>query len=118
MTSSVYDDLVEAARSDPRIVGLILTGSRGRAAFVRAESDRDVRLVVRWELETFPLPGDRWSAGRLLPRLQAVAGTAASDEQQRLFRDVEQLARERGFGAIIDGWEPDVAWLRGDVAVP
>jgi hypothetical protein len=33
--------------------------------------------------------------------------------QRRLFRDVERLTRERGFGAEIDLWEPNVAWLRG-----
>jgi hypothetical protein len=33
--------------------------------------------------------------------------------QRRLFRDVERLARERGFGAEIDTWQPNVAWLRG-----
>jgi hypothetical protein len=34
--------------------------------------------------------------------------------QQALFRDAERLAREHGFGEVIDGWEPDVAWLRGE----
>ena len=37
--------------------------------------------------------------------------TAAS--QRRLFRDVERLARERGFDEAIDSWEPNVTWLRG-----
>jgi hypothetical protein len=31
-----------------------------------------------------------------------------------LFADVEQLARAHGHGDVIDGWEPDVAWLRGE----
>jgi hypothetical protein len=249
MASTEYDNLLEVARSDARVIGFVLTGSRGRDAFVRAESDWDVRLVVRddalevcaatyqtahgsavevvvfsltgferegaigsssqwdrysyrhaqvvldkldgrisqmvaekgvlpseaaqqiaeraldsyvnsyyrsaknrrsgliaeahldavesisplldalfafqervrpfnkflrWELEKFPLPGDLWSAERLLARLQTVAATAAIDEQQSLFRDVEQLARSHGFDAIIDGWEPDLAWLRGE----
>jgi hypothetical protein len=42
-----YAALVETARLDDRIVGLVLTGSRGRGLFVRPESDWDVRLVVR-----------------------------------------------------------------------
>ena len=36
------------------------------------------------------------------------------DELHALFRDVERLAREHGYGDVIDGWEPDVAWLRGE----
>ncbi len=249
MSKRDFDSLVEAARSDGRVVGLVLTGSRGRGIFVRPESDWDVRLVVHgdalaecetnfgsphgsrievvvfslagfeqagaigssnewdrysyahaqvvldkldgrigdlvaekgalpsdaarqigerslddyvnsyyrsaknlrsglmveahldaaesisplltalfaiyervrpfnrflgWELESFPLDSDEWSAQRLLPRLQTITATAELGEQQCLFRDVERLARTRGFGAVIDGWEPDVAWLRGE----
>ena len=29
------------------------------------------------------------------------------------FRWTEALAREAGLGAVVDGWEPDLAWLRG-----
>jgi hypothetical protein len=36
-------------RANPDVVGLVLTGSRGRDAFVRETSDWDVRLVVRDE---------------------------------------------------------------------
>jgi hypothetical protein len=42
-----YERLVEAARADTRVVGLVLTGSRGRGPFARDESDWDVRLVTR-----------------------------------------------------------------------
>jgi hypothetical protein len=41
-----YEALVEVARADERVFGLVLTGSRGRGVFVRPESDWDVRLVV------------------------------------------------------------------------
>jgi hypothetical protein len=41
-----YEELVEVARADERVLGLVLTGSRGRGVFVRPESDWDVRLVV------------------------------------------------------------------------
>ena len=44
-----YTSLLEAARSDEQVLGLVLTGSRGRGVFVRPESDWDVRLVVRDE---------------------------------------------------------------------
>lgn len=42
-----YARLVAASLEDPSVVGLVLTGSRGRKAFVRPESDWDVRLIVR-----------------------------------------------------------------------
>jgi hypothetical protein len=68
---------------------------------------------LRLELEREPLDGDAWAAKALLPRLERVLSTGDLGEQQRLFRDAEKLARERGLGEVIDGWEPDVAWLRG-----
>jgi hypothetical protein len=63
---------------------------------------------LAWELEQHPLP---WND---LPRLERIARTGAIAEQQALFRDAESIARTHDLGAVIDGWEPDVAWLRGD----
>ena len=40
-----YEKLVERARADDRVVGLLLGGSRGKAANVRPDSDYDVRIV-------------------------------------------------------------------------
>jgi hypothetical protein len=64
---------------------------------------------LEWELQEHPLPCDVD-----LTRLRHVAVTGEVAAQQALFRDVERLARERAHGAVIDAWEPDVAWLRGD----
>lgn len=47
MSESDYRTLVETARTDERVLGLVLTGSRGRRVFVRPGSDWDVRLIVR-----------------------------------------------------------------------
>jgi len=74
---------------------------------------RPFNRFLRWELEQRPLPGEAWEAKTLLTRLEALtAGDLA--EQQRMFREVEGLAHSRGLGDVIDGWEPDVAWLRGN----
>ena len=40
------DDWLERARDDDRIVGVVLTGSRGRDAMVHEASDWDVRVAV------------------------------------------------------------------------
>ncbi|MEX1357713.1 MAG: hypothetical protein WD981_03725 [Gaiellaceae bacterium] len=70
---------------------------------------------LRWELENHSLESP-WRADELLPRLERIlAGDEA--EQQALFRDVERLARSRGLGEVIDGWEPDVPFLRGDPSI-
>ncbi len=59
--------------------------------------------------------GDRPLAIRdALPRIEAVVTAADPALQRSLFRDVESVARARGLGAVIDGWQPDVAWLRGE----
>ncbi len=49
----------------------------------------------------------------ILPRIERILTTADLHAQCALFRAVEEVARERGFGAAVDGWEPDVPFLRG-----
>jgi predicted nucleotidyltransferase len=46
----VFAELVEVARHDDGVVGLVLTGSRGSGFAVTDASDWDVRLVVRDEV--------------------------------------------------------------------
>lgn len=63
---------------------------------------------LEWELREHPLPVDVD-----LAQLERIVRTGDIAEQQALFRETETLAREQGHGATFDGWEPDVAWLRG-----
>lgn len=63
---------------------------------------------LEWELEHHPLP-----IAVDVALLGRIARTGALADQQSLFRKTETVAREHGHGATIDGWEPDVAWLRG-----
>jgi predicted nucleotidyltransferase len=80
--------------------------------FALYERVRPYNKYLRWELEEHPLPGEEWSAERLLPLLASVAaGDVAA--QRSLFRKLERLARERGYSGVIDGWGDDVAWLLG-----
>ncbi len=79
--------------------------------------DRRVRPFnewLDWELTERPFDGDAWERARLLDRLGRITATGSATEQVALFRDVELLAREHGLGETVDGWEPDVAWLRGE----
>ena len=80
--------------------------------FALHERVRPYNKYLRWELEQHPLPGDEWSAARLLPTLEAVVA-GDLDAQRALFRALERLARERGHGEVVDAWGDDVAWLRG-----
>jgi predicted nucleotidyltransferase len=82
--------------------------------FALHERVRPFNKFLRWELEQHPLGDPRWTAAALLPRLEAIIGSGELAEQQALFRDLEQLARARGHGDVVDGWQPQVPWLRGD----
>lgn len=81
------------------------------ALFALHDRVRPFNKFLRWELEEFPIQG--WPADELLARLERVAA-ADPAAQQSLFRDIERLARERGHGAVVDGWQPDVPFLRGE----
>ena len=50
----------------------------------------------------------------VLPRIATVLAAADPVVQRAVFRDVETVAREQGLGAVIDAWEPDLAFMRGD----
>jgi predicted nucleotidyltransferase len=67
------------------------------------------------ELRERPLADAAWVADALLPRLERILDGDPA-EQQALFRDVERVARAAGLGEIVDGWAPDVGWLRGERA--
>jgi predicted nucleotidyltransferase len=68
---------------------------------------------LEWELRERPLRDEAWRPDELLPRLERILVGALPD-QQILFRDVERVFRAGGFGDVLDGWEPDLAWLRGE----
>jgi predicted nucleotidyltransferase len=74
---------------------------------------RPFNKYLEVDLRESPLADPAWAADRLLSRLLAVIDGGVQ-EQHALFRDVERVAHAQGFGDVIDGWEPDVAWLRGD----
>jgi hypothetical protein len=67
---------------------------------------------LEWELSKHPLDEPEWAFDPFLDRVDGLPSSAA--EQQAMFRDLERVARRRGFGELIDSWEPDVAWLRGE----
>lgn len=46
MQDLTFEELVDRARADDRVVGLFLGGSRGKGANVRPDSDYDVRVVL------------------------------------------------------------------------
>jgi predicted nucleotidyltransferase len=98
-----------AARLDAaESIALFLT-----AIFTLESRVRPFNKHLEWELRERPLGDGAWSADRLLPRLDRIVGGSLAD-QQALFREVERVARAAGLGDVIDSWEPDVAWLRGE----
>ncbi len=70
---------------------------------------RPFNKYLELELERLPLAGGVIRLDRLLAILEG-----DTMEQHAVFRDVERVAREHGLDGIVDAWQPDVAWLRGD----
>jgi predicted nucleotidyltransferase len=66
---------------------------------------------LRAELERQPLA---LATDELLARVGRILSTGDLDAQQELFRDVAPLVRAHGLSDVIDAWEPDVAFLRGE----
>jgi hypothetical protein len=92
--------LLDAQESIPHYLDFVFA-AHGRV--------RPYNKWLEWELQEHPLP-----VRVDLARLERIARTGDLDNQRALFGDTEALARSHGLGATIDGWEPDVAWLRGE----
>ena len=85
------------------------------AVFALEERVRPFNKYLEWELTQHPLNEPVWSSANLLPLIDRVtSGDLAA--QQELFRDLERESRAHGFGDVVDDWQPDVEWLRGEGA--
>jgi hypothetical protein len=82
-----------------------------RTIFALENRVRPYNKYLEWELRHHPLAD--WGADELLPLLDRVL-TGEPAAQRELFKQIEPPARRDGFGDVVDGWEPDVAWLRGE----
>jgi len=81
-----------------------------RTIFALENRVRPYNKYLEWELRHHPLDG--WTADDLLPLLDRVL-TGERKAQHELFELIEEPARREGFGDVVDGWEPDLDWLRG-----
>jgi hypothetical protein len=63
---------------------------------------RPYNKYLRWELSTYPLPLP-WTADELVATL--------TDRPAAMFGGLERIARARGFGDVLDGWD-DLHLLR------
>jgi nucleotidyltransferase-like protein len=84
-----------------------------RTIFALEDRVRPYNKYLEWELRHHPLEG--WNADALLPLLDRVL-TGEPRAQHELFNLIEPVARREGFGEVVDGWEPDVEWLRGQAS--
>jgi hypothetical protein len=64
---------------------------------------RPYNKYLRWELQTFPLPPP-WTA-------EYVIGSVL-DRPTALYLDIEKVARDKGFGDVVDGWGDELPLIR------
>jgi hypothetical protein len=74
---------------------------------------RPYNKYLRWELQSFPLEGGRWRPEPLLELIARIVRAGDPGDQRALFRSIEELAREQGFGDVVEGWEADFPLLYG-----
>jgi predicted nucleotidyltransferase len=67
---------------------------------------------LEFELAAEPLVDPELTS--LVDLVDAVVRDPAPGSLRALFRPLEQAARRAGHGGVVDAWEPDLAWLRGE----
>jgi predicted nucleotidyltransferase len=85
-----------------------------RFAFAVEGRVRPFNKWLAFELETEPLRTPAFDG--LLARVEGLALEPTAERLRDTFRMLEAAGREAGHGAVVDGWEPDVPWLRGEAA--
>ncbi|HEX5012686.1 MAG TPA: nucleotidyltransferase domain-containing protein [Candidatus Limnocylindrales bacterium] len=125
--------LVDAALDDAinSIYRALKSVEAGRLAAARLDAVEAIGplLTTAFALESRVRPWNRWlehelaedplrttEFAGLLDVVAGLAGGATADQLRDAFRLLEGPARSAGHGPIVDGWEPDVAWLRGERA--
>jgi hypothetical protein len=106
---------VEAGRDlEGRLDAVQAIGPFLTAAFALDERVRPFNKWLRRDLSDEPLRATRSSS--VLEIAEELAGKATQESLvaalSAAFVVLEDAARSRGHGERIDGWEPDVAWLR------
>lgn len=104
-----------------------LEGGRALAGRLDALESVGPLLTTVFALEGRVRPFNKWLVHELAEeplRTPAFAGLEArldvfvadptAERIRDAFRMLEEAARDGGHGTIVDGWEPDVAWLRGE----
>jgi len=81
-------------------------------------------LTTVFALESRVRPFNKWlrheiaarplTLAGLIPLVDRMAMDPTPTTQREAFRLIEAAARERGHGGVVDSWEPDVDWLRGE----
>ena len=77
-------------------------------AFAMEGRVRPFNKWLRHELEMRPLA---WPG--LTGIIKRLANGTDAKVIRSVFRTVEERAHAAGLGAVVDGWEPDVRWMRG-----
>jgi hypothetical protein len=80
-----------------------------KTAFALEGRVRPFNKWLRHDLEREPL-----AIEGLADRVDRIRRDADPDDQRSMFREMERHARAAGHGAVVDSWEPNVAWLRGE----
>ena len=83
-----------------------------RFAFAVEGRVRPFNKWLAFELETEPLRTPAFDG--LLARVERLALDPTAERLHDTFRMLETAGRDAGHGAVVDGWEPDVPWLRGE----
>jgi len=123
LVNTALDDTINA------IYRALKSAEAGRTLAARLDAIEAIGplLATAFALEGRVRPWNRWLAHELATEplrtpafagltdlVERLAADPSADRLREAFRLLEGPARDTGHGAVVDGWEPDVGWLRGE----
>lgn len=104
---------LEAGREvEGRLDAIESIGPLLEAVFAFEGRVRPFNKWLRYEAAERPL-----AFGDIVSLVDQIATCPTADIQRSVFRQFEVAARQQGHGTVVDSWEPDVAWIRGEAAL-
>ncbi len=125
--STLIDDALDGAINSMYRALRNLESGRSLGGRMDALESLEPMLTAVFALEGRVRPFNKWlvfelaeeplhtpAFGNLVERLEAFVAGPSAERVRDAFRMIEGAARGQGHGAIVDSWEPDLAWLRGE----
>lgn len=100
-----------------RVTGARLEASKSIHSFLKVIFALEGRhepyyKYLEWELKEYPLKKYDMDPDELIDALIEILETGNVEAQKKLFKKMEEVCREEGYGDVFDSWGKSIEWMK------